>query len=39
LIKKDHSVCPSFKQVIPCNNAIVCPHLQSKIQESFEDCG
>jgi hypothetical protein len=30
----------SFLQaVIRRNDAIVCPHLQSKIQESFEDCG
>ena len=28
-----------FKQVICRDNAIVHPHLQSKIQESFEDCG
>ncbi len=34
LIEKDHSVCPSFKQVIRCNDVIVRPHLQSKIQKS-----
>jgi hypothetical protein len=39
LIEKDHSVRPSFKQVIRRVNAIVHPHLQSKIQESFEDRG
>jgi hypothetical protein len=27
------------KQVIRRDDAIVRPHLQSKIQESFEDCG
>ncbi len=27
------------KQVIRHDDAIVCPHLQSKIHESFEDCG
>jgi hypothetical protein len=27
------------KQVIRRDDAIVCPHLQSKIQESFEDRG
>ena len=27
------------KQVIRHDDAIVCPHLQSKIQESFKDCG
>jgi hypothetical protein len=26
--------CPSFKQVICRDDAIVCPHLQSKIQKS-----
>jgi hypothetical protein len=39
LIGKDHLVCPSFKQVIRRDDAIVHPHLQSKIQKSFEDCG
>ena len=29
-----YSVCPSFEQVIRRNNAIVHPHLQSKIQKS-----
>jgi hypothetical protein len=28
-----------FKQVIRPDDAIVRPHLQSKLQESFEDCG
>ncbi len=28
-----------YKQVIRHDDAIVCPHLQSKIQESFEDRG
>jgi hypothetical protein len=39
LIEKDHPVYPSFKQVICRDDAIVRPHLQSKIQESFEDRG
>jgi hypothetical protein len=39
LIEKDHLVCPSFKQVIRRGDAIVRPHLQPKIQESFKDCG
>ncbi len=31
---KDHSARPSFKQVICRGDAIVRPHLQSKIQKS-----
>ncbi len=29
----------SYEQVICRDDAIVCPHLQSKIQESYEDRG
>ena len=32
-------VCLSYEQVIRRDDAIVRPHLQSKIQESLKDCG